>query len=110
MIAYGVFDSEALNLMQVAFEQTLAALPPDQQTAEVQERIAQAVVNLATATQRESESAQMDAMSLAERTKRVLSVGQMPDEHGIGVPAKARGRSAVLRTEPQASPPSGFNP
>ena len=79
MIAYGVFDSKALNLMQVAFEQAWAALPPGQQTAEAQERIAQAVVNLAMQRESDSDSAQMDAMSLAERTERALSVGQMPD-------------------------------
>jgi hypothetical protein len=47
MVAHGVFDSEALSLMQAALDQAWAALPPDQQTAETRERIAQAVLMLA---------------------------------------------------------------
>lgn len=48
MIAHGVFDSEAVSLMRAVLDQAWAALPSDQQTAETRERIAQAVVFLAT--------------------------------------------------------------
>ena len=53
MVAHGVFDSEALSLMQAALDQAWAALPPDQQTAESRERIAQAVLMLAKQWERD---------------------------------------------------------
>jgi hypothetical protein len=62
-----VFDSMALNLMQAALDQAWAALPPYQQTAETRERIAQAVVSLAM--QWERDSADVGAVSLAERAQ-----------------------------------------
>ena len=40
----GIFDSELLNLMQATLEHALAALPPEQQTFETRERIAQAIL------------------------------------------------------------------
>src|ERR1700692_4421476 len=46
MVAGG-FDSEALSLMQAMLDQAWADLPPDRQTPEPRERIAQAVVMLA---------------------------------------------------------------
>jgi hypothetical protein len=60
MVAYGVFDSEALSLMQAALEQAWEALPPHQRTAETRERVAQAVVSLAT--QGERDPAHADAV------------------------------------------------
>ena len=67
MVADGVFDSEALGLMQTTLEHAWAALPPDRQTTETRERIAQAVVNLAM--QWERDAVQPGALSEAERTK-----------------------------------------
>lgn len=72
MIAHGVFDSEALSLMQAVLDQAWAALPSDQQTAETRERIAQAVVFLATHC--EQDPAQLGAVSFIERTKISLGV------------------------------------
>jgi len=64
----GVFDSEAL---QAALEHVWAALPPERQTTETRDRIAQAVVSLATHWKRDP--AQPAAVSLAERIK--ISLG-----------------------------------
>jgi len=69
MVAHGVFDSEALSLMQAALEQAWAALPPERQTTETRERIAQAVVNLAMQCERDPAD-----LGLAERTKISLGV------------------------------------
>jgi hypothetical protein len=68
----GVFDSEALGLMQAALEHAWAALPPDQQNAETRERIAQAVVRLAMHWERDP--VQPGAISPAERARISLSV------------------------------------
>jgi hypothetical protein len=57
MVADGVFDSEALGLMQTTLEHAWVALPPDRQTAETRERIAQAVVNLAMQWERDAVTA-----------------------------------------------------
>lgn len=72
MVAHGVFDSEALRLMQAALDEAWAALPPDQQMAEARERIAQAVVTLAT--QWERDPARLGAVSPAERASLSLGV------------------------------------
>jgi len=72
MVAHGVFDSEALSLMQAALEQAWAALPPDQQTAEARERIAHAIVWLATNWERDP--VQPGTISPAERARMSLSV------------------------------------
>jgi hypothetical protein len=69
----GVFDTEALNLMQAMLDQAWADLPPDRQTPETRERIAQAVVSLAM--QWERDPAQPGALGEAERTKIGLGVG-----------------------------------
>ena len=74
MIAHGVFDSEALSLMRAALDHAWAALPPDQRTAETRERIAHAVISLATQWERDSAD-HLGAVSLAERTKIALGVG-----------------------------------
>jgi hypothetical protein len=73
MVAHGVFDSESLRLMQVALDEAWAALPPDQQTAETRERIAHAIVWLATNWERDW-AAQPGAVSPAERARISLSV------------------------------------
>jgi hypothetical protein len=67
--AHGVFDSEALSLMQAALERAWAALLPDQQTAETRERIARAVVNLAMQWERDPAD-----LGLAERPQISISV------------------------------------
>jgi hypothetical protein len=72
MVVHGVFDSEALSLMQAELEHAWAALPPDRQTAETRERIAQAVVRLAMLWERDP--AQPGAVSPAERAKISLGV------------------------------------
>jgi len=64
-IVRGIFDSESLNLMQATLEHALAALPPEQQTFETRERIAQAILSFAT--QWESDQDQSGALSIAER-------------------------------------------
>jgi hypothetical protein len=69
MTAHGVFDSEALSLMQAALEHAWAALPPDRQTADARERVAQAVVILATHGERNPAD-----LGLAERTRISLGV------------------------------------
>lgn len=66
MAGHGAFDSQALSLMRAALDQAWVALPPDQQTPEARERIAQAVVMLAT--QWERDPVQPGAVSLDERT------------------------------------------
>jgi len=58
--------------MQAALDQAWAALPSDQQTAEARERIAQAVVTLAT--QWERDPARWGAVSPAERASLSLGV------------------------------------
>jgi hypothetical protein len=72
MVAHGVFDSEALGLMQAMVDQAWADLPPERRTAEARERIAQAVVSLAT--QWERYPADLGAVSLAERARILLGV------------------------------------
>jgi len=72
MVAHGVFDSEALTLMRAALDQAWVALPPDQQTPETRERIAQAVVMLAT--QWERDPVEVGAVGPAERTRISLGV------------------------------------
>jgi len=72
MVEYGVFDSEALRLMQASLDQAWAALPLERRTAEARERIAQAVVRLAKQSKRGP--ADFAAVSLAERTKISLGV------------------------------------
>jgi hypothetical protein len=72
MVTHGVFDSESVRLMRAALDQAWEALPPDRQTAETRERIAQAVVNLAT--QWERDPARLGAVSPAERTNINLGV------------------------------------
>jgi hypothetical protein len=69
MIAHGVFDSEALNLMHAALDQAWAALPPDQRTDEARERIARAVVSLAMQWERDAAD-----LGLTERAKISLGV------------------------------------
>ncbi len=73
MRPHGVFNSEALSLMQVALDQAWAALPPDQRTSESRERIAQAVVRLAA--QWERDSASLGGVSRAERVRISMGVG-----------------------------------
>jgi hypothetical protein len=68
----GVFDSEALKLMQAALDESWEALSPDQQTPENRERIAQAVVTLAMHWERDP--VQPGAISPAERDRISLSV------------------------------------
>jgi hypothetical protein len=72
MVAHGVFDSEALSLMQTALDHAWEALPPDRRTAEARERIAQAVVSLTM--QWERDPVQPGAVSPAERAKISLGV------------------------------------
>jgi hypothetical protein len=72
MIAHGVFDSEALRLMQAILDQAWADLPPERRTAETRERIAKAVVSLATHWERDP--AQPAAVSPAERARILLGV------------------------------------
>jgi len=72
VIDYGVFDSEALSLMRTALDHAWQALPPDRQTAETRERLAQAVVTLAT--QWERDPLQPGAVSSAERAKISLGI------------------------------------
>jgi hypothetical protein len=67
MITHGVFDSEALNLMQTTLEHAWEALPLGQQTVETRERIAHAIMSLAT--QWEHDRDQPGAVSLAERLR-----------------------------------------
>ena len=55
MIDHGVLDSEALNLMRTALDHAWEALPPNQQSAQTRERLAQAVVALATQWERDPE-------------------------------------------------------
>ena len=71
MVAHGVFNSEALSLMQAALDQAWAALPPDQQTAETRERIAQAVLMLAKQWERDQAQS---GVGLAERRRIRLGV------------------------------------
>ena len=68
----GVFDSEALSLMQAMFDQAWADLPPDRQTPETRERIAQAVVMIAINWERDP--ARPGALGKAERTKIALGI------------------------------------
>jgi hypothetical protein len=68
----GIFDSESLNLMQVTLEHALAALPPEQRTFETRERVAKAILNLAT--QREYDQDEPGALSIAERMRIYLGV------------------------------------
>ena len=63
----GIFDSESLNLMQATLEHALAALPPEQQTFETREHIAQAILGLAM--QWECDQDQPGALSIAERMR-----------------------------------------
>jgi hypothetical protein len=71
VITHGVFDSEALNLMQAMLDQAWADLPPAQRTAETRERIAQAVVSLAKQWERNRQSlASIDARSYLSATER----------------------------------------
>ena len=72
MVAYGVFDSEALSLMRATLDQAWEALPPDQQTGETRERIAQAILTLATQSERDKD--QPGTVSLAERMRIYLGV------------------------------------
>jgi hypothetical protein len=65
----GVFDSEALNLMQATLDQAWADLPPDRRTAEARERIAHAVVSLAMWWERDPADFGLD-----RRTKLSLGV------------------------------------
>jgi len=53
MVAHGVFDSEALSVMQAALDEAWVALAPNRRTSETRERIAQAVVRLAMQWERE---------------------------------------------------------
>ena len=69
----GIFDSESLNLMQASLERALAALPPEQQTFETRERVAHAILGLAT--QWECDQDQPGAMSIAERMRIYLGAG-----------------------------------
>jgi len=66
---HGVFDSEALNLMQAMLDQAWSDLPPDLRTAETRERIAQAVVSLAMRWERDPAE-----LGLDKRTKLSLGV------------------------------------
>ena len=68
----GEFNSEALSLMQAMLDQAWADLPPDRQTPETRERIAQAVVMLAIHWERDP--ARPGALGEAERTKIALGV------------------------------------
>jgi hypothetical protein len=68
----GIFDSESLNLMQAALEHALATLPPEQQTVETRDRIAHAILGLAT--QWECDQDQSGTMSIAERMRIYLGV------------------------------------
>jgi hypothetical protein len=70
MNAHGVFDSEALRLMQTALERALVALPPDQRTAETRERVAQAVLSLVMHWERDPEE-----LGLDKRARAFLGVG-----------------------------------
>jgi hypothetical protein len=70
MIDHGVFDSEALDLMRTALDHAWEALPPDQQTAETRERLAQAVVALAMQWERDPAD-----LSLNESMKASLGLG-----------------------------------
>ena len=72
MIDHGVFDSEALYLMRTALDHAWEALPPNQQSAQTRERLAQAVVALAT--QWERDPARLGAVSPAERASLSLGV------------------------------------
>ena len=72
MIDHGVFDSEALNLMRTALDHAWEALPPNQQSAQTRERLAQAVVALATQWERDPE--RLGAVSPAERASLSLGV------------------------------------
>jgi hypothetical protein len=68
VMSCGVFDSEALRLMQAALDEAWEALPLDQRTTEARERIAYAVVSLATNWGRDR-AAHLGAVSLAERER-----------------------------------------
>jgi hypothetical protein len=72
MAMQGVFDSGALALMQATLDHALAALPLDQQTVEARERIAQAILMLATEWERDRD--QLGAVSLAERLRMSFAV------------------------------------
>jgi hypothetical protein len=72
MAGDGAFDSQALSLMRAALDQAWVALPPEQQTPETRERIAQAVVMLAT--QWERDQVQPGAVSRAERSNIIRGV------------------------------------
>jgi hypothetical protein len=72
VITHGVFDSEALNLMQAMLDQAWMDLSPDRRTAETRERIAQAVVRLAM--QWERDPVDLGSVGVAERTKIALGV------------------------------------
>jgi hypothetical protein len=72
MIAHGVFDSEALRLMQATLDEAWEALPPHRRTAETRERIAYAVVSLATNWARDP--IRPGAVSEAERARIALGV------------------------------------
>ena len=69
----GIFDSESLNLMQATLERALAALPPEQRTLETRERVAHAILGLAT--QWECDQDQPGAMSISERMRIYLGAG-----------------------------------
>jgi hypothetical protein len=72
MVAYGIFDSESLGLMQATLDHAWDALPPNQQTVETRERIAQAVMSLATQWGRDKD--EPGAVSLADRMRIYLGV------------------------------------
>jgi hypothetical protein len=74
MVEYGVFNPEALRLMHAATDQAFAALPPEARTAETRERIARAVVRLATRRSGIRGPADFAAVSLAERASISLGV------------------------------------
>ena len=68
----GLFDSETLGLMRTALDHAWAALPPDRQTAETRERLAQAIVALAKQWERDPDA--VGAVSLAERARIALDL------------------------------------
>jgi hypothetical protein len=70
MVAYGGFDSEALNVRQAALDQAWAALPPDRRTAEIRERMAHAIMGLALLSERDPAD-----LGLNESMKEFLGLG-----------------------------------
>lgn len=69
MTTHGAFDSEALNLMRAMLDQAWADLPTERRTHETRERIALAVVSLATRWERDPAE-----LGLDRRTKLSLGV------------------------------------